>query len=178
MEGFSGEFLWELEIVERQLLAMAETVPADRYGWRPEEKVRSVSEVLVHVAAGHFLRLDVVGETAPVDVYGQVSAQGIERFVEWIWKNDGLERSVRDKEAVIGLLQRSFRAVGKSFAEAGAAEMDRRLDFGGETTSVRRVYLRMLAHSHEHMGQMIAYLRFNGIAPPWPSWRPEQPAQD
>ena len=44
----------------------------------------------------------------------------------------------------------------------------------GEQTTVRRVYLRLLAHADEHMGQMIAYLRFNGIAPPWPDWRPDR----
>ena len=117
MGGFGGEFLWELEIVERQLLAMAKTARADQYGWRPDEKVRSVSEVLVHVAAGNFMLLDVVGVPAPVDVYGQIAAGGFERFVELIRKNDELEKSVREKEAVIGLLQRSFQAVGKSFAK-------------------------------------------------------------
>jgi uncharacterized damage-inducible protein DinB len=178
MEGFSGEFLWELEIVKKQLLALAETMPADKYGWRPEEKVRSVSEVLVHVAAGNFLLLDIVGATAPEDVYGQITAGGFERFVQLIRKNDDLEKSLREKDAVIRLLRQSFQAVAKSFAEAGAAELDRRLHFAGEITSVRRVYLRMLAHSHEHMGQMIAYLRCNGIAPPWPDWRPDRRVQD
>ena len=178
MEGFSGEFLWELEIVEKQLLAMAETVPADRYGWRPEEKVRSVSEVLIHVVAGNFLLLDIVGAKAPDDVYGQISAGGFERFAELIRRNDDLEKIVCEKEGVIALLQRSFQTVRRSFAKAGTAELDRRLYFAGEVTSVRRVYLRMLAHSHEHMGQMIAYLRVNGIAPPWPDWRPDRRVQD
>jgi hypothetical protein len=41
---------------------------------------------------------------------------------------------------------------------------------------VRRVYLRLLAHTDEHMGQMIAYLRFNGIVPTWPDWRPDRRA--
>jgi len=176
MEGFGGEFLWELEIVERQLTAMAETLPAGKYGWRPEEeeKVRSVSEVLVHVAAGNFMLLDVVGMPAPGDVYGQIPAGGFERFVALIRRNDELEKSVREKEAVIGMLRRSFQAVRQSVEQAGAAEFDRRLHFFGEMTTVRRVYLRMLAHAHEHMGQMIAYLRCNGIAPPWPDWRPDR----
>jgi len=174
MEGFGGEFLWELEIVEKQLLRMAETVPAERYGWRPDEKVRSVSEVLVHVAAGNFLLLDVVGSPAPGDVYAGIAAEGPERLWGIVRRNDELETSVREKEAVIGMLRRSLQAVRQSVEEAGAAQLDRRLHFFGETTSVRRVYLRMLAHSHEHMGQMIAYLRFNGIAPPWPDWRPDR----
>jgi len=53
LPGFKGEYLWELDIAERQLLALAEAFPADRYGWHPAETARSVSEVLVHIAAGN-----------------------------------------------------------------------------------------------------------------------------
>jgi hypothetical protein len=51
--GVKGEYLWEFDIAERQLLALAEAFPAERYGWRPADTARSVSEVLVHVAAGN-----------------------------------------------------------------------------------------------------------------------------
>jgi len=78
---------------------------------------------------------------------------------------------MREKEAVVGLLKRSLQAVAQAFARASDGELDRRLNFFGEETTVRRVYLRLLAHADEHMGQMIAYLRFNRIAPPWPDWR-------
>lgn len=174
MEGFNGEFLWELEIVEKQLIAMAEAVPPDRYGWRPEGQVRSVSEILVHVAAGNFMLLDVAGVPVPGDVYGELAAEGIARFKAIIRRNDELEKSVVVKEAVVAMLRRSLQAVRSAVESADATELDRRLRFFGETTSVRRVYLRLLAHAHEHMGQMIAYLRINGIAPPWPDWRPDR----
>ena len=52
LPGFKGEYLWEFDIAERQLLALAEAFPAERYGWRTAETARSVSEVLVHLAAG------------------------------------------------------------------------------------------------------------------------------
>ena len=29
------------------------------------------------------------------------------------------------------------------------------------------VFLRILVHNNEHMGQAIAYARMNGIVPPW-----------
>ena len=34
--GFKGEYLWELDIAEKQLLALAEAITPERYGWRPE----------------------------------------------------------------------------------------------------------------------------------------------
>ena len=173
-EGFHGEFLWELEIAARQLTGLAEAIPADKYDWRPDAKIRSVGEVLVHVAAGNFMLLDFAGIPAPADLYGELPAAGRDRLKQIVRTNDDLEQTLRDKQAILRLLHRSLNLAANSFAEAGQTELDRTLHFFGETTSVRRVYLRLLAHNHEHMGQMVAYARINGTAPPWPDWRPDR----
>ena len=172
--GFRGEFLWELEIAERQIVAIAQCVPAEQYDWRPVAQARSFSEVFVHVATGNFMLLDVIGVPAPEDLYAEIPADGDARFRGLIHRNDELAASMREKDAVVGLLKRSLHAVSQSFAKASDGELDRRLNFFGEETTVRRVYMRLLAHTHEHMGQMIAYLRFNRITPPWPDWRPDR----
>ena len=175
--GFRGEFLWELEIAERQVTAMAGAIPADRYEWRPDSTARSVSEVFVHIAAGTFMLLECAGVTAPADVYARIPADGPERFLGLVRRNDELEKTVREKPDVVALLKRSLVSARQSFEQTDGAELDRRVQFFGEETTVRRVYLRMLAHTHEHMGQMIAYSRVNGIAAPWPDWRPDRRAR-
>jgi uncharacterized damage-inducible protein DinB len=172
--GFRGEFLWEHEIAERQIVAIAECIPAEQYDWRPAAQARSFSEVFVHIATGNFMLLDVIGVAAPEDLYAQVPVGGDARFYGLIRRNDELATSIREKDAVVGLLKRSLQAVAQSFANPTEDELNRRLKFFGEETSVRRVYLRLLAHTDEHMGQMIAYLRFIGIVPPWPDWRPDR----
>jgi uncharacterized damage-inducible protein DinB len=174
IDGFRGEFLWELDIAERQLLAMAEAIPATRYDWRPDEKTRSIGEVLVHVAAGNFMLLEVAGTAAPADLYVGIPTQGPERIWGLIRRNDELEKSMHEKVAVTEMLKRSLAAVRESFTASDDAGLDRHLHFFGEQTTVRRVYLRLLAHAHEHMGQMIAYMRINGMQPPWPDWRPDR----
>jgi uncharacterized damage-inducible protein DinB len=161
IDGFRGEFLWELEIAERQMMAMVEAIPGEKYDWRPDQKARSISEVLVHVAAGNFMLLEAVGAPAPVDLYGQVPAGGQERFLGLIRRNDEMEKSVREKVAVSEILKRSLQAVRNSVTQADDAELDQHRHFFGEQTTVHRVYLRLLAHTHEHMGQMIAYMRIN-----------------
>ena len=65
LSGFRGEFLWELDIATRQTIAMAERIAAEKYDWRPDSKARSCSEVFVHVAAGNFMLLDVIGVRRP-----------------------------------------------------------------------------------------------------------------
>ncbi|HEY6393524.1 MAG TPA: DinB family protein [Bryobacteraceae bacterium] len=174
IDGFRGEFLWELDIAERQMIALAEAIPAGNYEWRPDEKARSVSEVFVHVAAGNFMLLDIVGVAAPADLYGEVPAQGQEHFWGLVQRNDELEKNLREKTAVVDILKRSLQAVRKAFAESTNEQLDRGRHFFGEQTTVRRVYLRQLAHTHEHMGQMIAYVRSMGLPPPWPDWRPDR----
>jgi hypothetical protein len=65
LAGFSGEFLWELEISGRQMVAIAECIPAEQFDSRPVAQARSFSEVFVHIATGNFMLLDLIGVTAP-----------------------------------------------------------------------------------------------------------------
>src|SRR5215469_17650277 len=150
IDGFRGEFLWELEIAERQMMAMVEAIPAEKYDWRPDEKARSVSEVFVHVAAGNFMLLEAVGAAAPIDLYDQVPAQGQERIWGLIRRNDELEKSIREKVALRDLLKRSLQAVRNSVTEAADTDLEQRVHFFGEQTTVRRVYLRLLVHADEN----------------------------
>ena len=59
---FGEAFLVEFEIAGRQLLALAQAFPTDKFDWRPDATARSVSEVFVHVAGGNFFLLDVAGK--------------------------------------------------------------------------------------------------------------------
>jgi uncharacterized damage-inducible protein DinB len=171
LPGFKGEYLWELEIPEKQITALAEAIPADKYAWRPSDRARSVSEVLVHIAVGNFLLLDVVGVPLPLDLYGSIDDQGYQRMIAIIRKNDGFEKTITAKADVVPLIARSLAAVKASFTDASDAELTRPGQVFGEEGTARRVYLRMLAHMNEHMGQMVAYTRSMGSPAPWPDWR-------
>jgi len=171
LPGFKGEYLWEFDIAERQLLLLAGAFPDDQYGWCVGEASRTVSEILVHIATGKFMLLCVIGiETAP-DLYGELPAEITPRMLAMISINDHLAGSVRKKATVIALLKRSLDATRAAFTNTSDAELERSVRFFGEQTTVRRVYLRALAHLHEHMGQLIAYARAVGLSAPWPDWR-------
>lgn len=171
LAGFKGEYLWEFDIAERQLRALAQAFPANRYEWRPTDRTRSVSEVLVHISAGNLTLLGMVGVEAAPDVYGQLESAVVPRIMAMMARNDCLERDVREKTAVIALLERSLTVVRAGFANAPEADLERMDTFFGERTSVRRVYMRGLTHMHEHMGQLVAYTRVMGMPAPWPDWR-------
>jgi len=129
LAGFRGEYLSEFDLAEQQLLALAEAFPAERYGWRTAETARSVSEVLVHVAAGGLTLLALLGVEAAPDLYGKPEGEYVARIMAMVARNESLEKSITDKTAVLAFLRRSLPAWRKAFAEASDAELDRRRCF-------------------------------------------------
>jgi uncharacterized damage-inducible protein DinB len=166
--GFKGEYLWELDIAEQQLRAIAEVIPAENYSWRPAETARSASEVLVHVAAGNLWLLDLVGVPAPGEVYGALSESGVQRFLAFIARNQELGRTITTKADVVRFLHSALGVGREAFAAITEEQLEAEGTFFGEQTTVRRAYLRLLAHMHEHMGQLIGYVRMMGMKVPWP----------
>jgi uncharacterized damage-inducible protein DinB len=167
LPGFRGEYLWEYDYAQKQMLALAEAFPAERYGWRPAETARSVSEVLVHIGAGGRAFLALLGVKAEPDLYGNVEGQGLARSMAMLAKMESLEKSMTDKADIIALLRKTLSDIRTTYVETSDAELDRPEMFGAETSTVRRLYMRTVCHLHEHMGQLIAYARAMGIPAPW-----------
>jgi len=145
-EGYDGEW----GHVSRQLIALAEAIPADKYSWRPGTGVRSVSEVYMHIAIANFYLLSVTGPKMPADL-----------------KSGDMEKTVTAKADVIDWLKRSLDAVKTARAQLKPGDLERKVKIGGKVTTVDAMYLRIIIHDNEHMGQLVAYARMNGIVPPW-----------
>jgi len=174
VSGFRGEFLWEWDIAERQLLQRANTFEAGDYEWRPDTSARGVSEVLVHVACGTFMLLEWIGTRAPADLYPELPEQSEERVWAFVRRNDALEHGLREKDKVILLLRHALDSARETITCADDEDLARSLFFFGENTTIRRVYLRLLAHTHDHMGQLIGYMRMRRMPVPWPDWRQDR----
>ena len=143
-EGYDGEW----SHVSRQLIALAEATPAEKYSWRPAPGVRSISEVYMHIAIANFYLLSVTGPKEPaVEV--------------------SMEKTVTAKADVIDWLKRSLDAVATARAHLKPADYQHKVSIYGKVVTVDGMYLRIIVHANEHMGQSIAYARMNGIVPPW-----------
>jgi uncharacterized damage-inducible protein DinB len=145
-EGYDGEW----GHVSRQLIALAEAFPADKYSWRPASGVRSVSEVFMHIALANFYLLSVTGPKMPSDI-----------------QSADMEKTVTSKPDVIAFLKRSLDAVKTARAQLKPGDLERKVKIEGKTVTVDGMYLRIIVHDNEHMGQLVAYARMNGIVPPW-----------
>ena len=151
-EGYDGEWAH----VSKQLIALAEATPADKFPWRPAPGVRSTSEVYMHIALANFYLLSVTGPPMPPDI-----------------KSVDMEKTVTSKADVIAFLQRSLDAVKTARAQLKPGDLQRKLKVMNKEATVDGMYLRIIVHDNEHMGQLIAYARMNGIVPPWSKAGPD-----
>jgi uncharacterized damage-inducible protein DinB len=144
-QGWLGEF----EYATGQLLQLAEAIPAEKFAWRPAPGVRSISELYMHIAIGNYLLLGLAGLEPPVNP----ATLGKEP-----------EKSLTRKAEVVKFVKESFDAVRAAYP---GADKQKVVKFGGVDATAEGVFLRLLVHNHEHMGQAVAYARTNGIVPPW-----------
>jgi len=84
--GFRADFLAQLDDVSKKILDLAGAVPADKYSWRPEKGVRSISEVYMHIVVANYFLPSFMGVQPPA---------GIDR---------NTETSVTDKTKVLAML--------------------------------------------------------------------------
>ena len=68
---------------------------------------------------------------------------------------------------VIDWLTRSFEAVRVERAKVKHEDFGRKVKNGKTDATVDGMYMRIIVHANEHMGQLIAYARAAGLTPPW-----------
>jgi uncharacterized damage-inducible protein DinB len=103
----------------------------------------------MHIAMANFYLLSVTGPKMPADM-----------------KQD-MEKSVTSKAEVISWLKRSLEAVRAAHLAVKPADLQRKVHIADRDATVDGMYLRIIIHANEHMGQLIAYARMSGVVPPW-----------
>src|SRR4029077_4071609 len=150
----------EISIVEKEIVEAAEAMPEGKFDFSPEKLnisgsdykgVRTFGEQLKHVAASNFLIWSpITGEKAPDTV------------------NDGKgPDNMTAKADIIKYLKDSFAFGHKAVATLTASNLVQPISSSsGRPTT--RLFLATFAaaHAFDHYGQLIEYLRMNGIFPP------------
>ena len=143
-----AEFLAEYDDSARKLSELAHAIPAERYAWRPAPGVRSPGEVFQHVSNAIFYLAERTGVARPAEA-------GVD-----------LE-TLAAKSDVLHWLEVALRHGRSAAASASVAELGREVELYGGRRTVAGIQLRMLLHMNEHLGQLVAYARSIGVAPPW-----------
>ncbi|HEX6132375.1 MAG TPA: DinB family protein [Longimicrobiales bacterium] len=150
--------LRDLAAVEEKLTGLAEAMPDAAYAWRPGAGVRSTGEVVMHIAADNYFLPTAKGVAAP-------EATGI-RAGEYPTVQAFETRSATKAEA-LQEMRASFAHLRTAVEQSDEAFLARELDLFGSRMSGLDLWVMTTTHLHEHLGQLIAYARTNGVVPPW-----------
>lgn len=154
----TAALLRDIAGLEQKLVALAEAMPEASYDWRPGQGVRSVGEVVMHVAADNYFLPVFAGVDAPAATgikpgdYPSVQAY---------------EQRKATKAEAIQALRDSFVHLRAAMEGTDEAFLGRTADLFGNQMSGLDLWVMTATHLHEHLGQSIAYARSNGVVPPW-----------
>jgi len=148
------QYLADLDHAHTKFLALANAFPAGKYSWTPQSGVRSVGAVFLHVASEYYLYAPMAYGAKPSSVVANT--------------DDALTKFEANptKEAVIKHLNDSYAYAKATLAAVDPAAVGS-VDWFGQQATITQTTIGMTDDLHEHLGQLIAYARMNGITPPW-----------
>jgi uncharacterized damage-inducible protein DinB len=124
----------------------AEELPESTYAYKPAPEVRSFGQLVGHVAgAQHLICAAALGDPPR--------------------NEDDIEKTRKAKTELVAALKESTRYCGKAYAQTDKAAQGKTKLFGQERTRLFALGLNA-THDAEHYGNIVTYLRINGIVPP------------
>ena len=146
------------KIVEKEIISAVDAMPADKFGFAPTDGefkgVRTFGQMVKHLSAtNHILAAAALGEEPPADAGDELGPE-----------------NVRTKAEILTYLKGSFVHLDKAIEAVGETNMPVNASpisplKRGEVTRVALIAESWL-HAYDHYGQMVEYLRMNGVVPP------------
>jgi uncharacterized damage-inducible protein DinB len=155
----------EISIVEKELVSAAEAMPEDKFNFTPENSkfqgsdykgVKTFAEQLKHIAATNYgFWAAVLGEKPAVDLNHEKGPD-----------------SMTSKADILKFLRDSFALGHRAAKSLTLQNIEQQVQ--SDEGSTTRLFLTTfaVAHDFDHYGQIVEYLRMNGIIPP--ASRPRQ----
>lgn len=145
-----AQALLDLQGVNKKCVDLAEVIPTDKLTWRPSADSRSFAEVFLHVAGERYGILSMMGANPPAG-----------------FKAKEFEKSTTDKDRIVEDLNQSWDFTDKAINGMTNADFAKLMPKLGPQANEGDVIYILVADAHEHLGQLVAYARQNGIVPPW-----------
>ena len=155
--GFRAEFLEELAYCEQRYLALAESMPAEKYSWRPAEGMRTVGGLFAHVVIDNYKAVEALDQAPPAPPWGRHST----------FQPETILALSENKAKLLEELKSSFAQLRARILKLSDADLDKPQTMRDRQTTLRGALLIVDRHLAEHLGQAIAYARINGLVPPW-----------
>jgi uncharacterized damage-inducible protein DinB len=140
LEGLFG-------VTKDNILASARMLDEDLYAYRPTDEVRSMGELFAHVAGAQYaFCAAAAGESSP--------------------NSENFEETRTTKASIVEALEMGFGYCDDVFAKVSDADGANAVEFFGGPNTTFGVLAFNSAHNYEHYGNLVTYMRMNGITPP------------
>jgi hypothetical protein len=141
---------------EAVIISLAEAMPEKNYSFVPTngefEGVRTFAQLVKHIAANNYVdAAALLKETPPIEVH----------------ERDNGPDSVKSKAEILRFVRDSFEYMQKALHTVNQGNLMERVEFPGAQGGIPRLMIidAVIAHPWDIYGQMIEYLRMNGIDP-------------
>ncbi|MBV7268577.1 DinB family protein [Winogradskyella luteola] len=148
---FIKDYLERLENSRKYLTLVAEIMPEDKYNFKASPDSLTFAENLLHIGyAMDWHSQSLLGGREPRD-----------------WSTDTVFKVAnKSKEEMIELINKTFDDSIKLISEFDVDLLNNKLDYFGLTRTKRQILLLLTDHITHHRGQMLVYMRLNGLVPP------------
>ena len=149
--GIRGEMIASMKDAGGKIEELSAAIPDGKYTWKPSKDVRSAGQVFLHVVQANYM---IPG------FFGAQSSMSKEELMK-------LDQQTMEPAKIRQMLKDSYAFAEKSISDTPDSDLETQVTFFGMSMSKRAAMLLLTSHSHEHLGQAIAYARSNNITPPW-----------
>lgn len=133
--------------VKRNIVAAAEQMPEEMYGFQPTPEVRSFDRLIGHIAfAQYTICAGLRGEANP--------------------RPGNIEETVTGKEGLVQAIRDAFAYCDQAYTTVGVVDLADPIDFFGSPATRHYALMYSLIHANEHYGNIVTYMRLNGLVPP------------
>jgi uncharacterized damage-inducible protein DinB len=147
-----------LNLAEKLIIPAVDAMPADKFGFAPTDGefkgVRTFGQMVKHLSAtNHILAAAALGEEPPADAGDEVGPEAVRTKAEILnYLNDSFAH-----------LSKASEAIGQTNGSVNPSPISP-LKRGEVTRSA--LVVEALMHACDHYGQIVEYLRMNGVVPP------------
>jgi uncharacterized damage-inducible protein DinB len=146
------------KLTEKEIVSAVDAMPADKFGFAPTDGefkgVRTFGQMVKHLSATNYiLAAAALGEEPPTDAGDELGPD-----------------AVRTKDEILRYLKGSFATLDKAIEAIGQKSTPVKSSPISPLKSTEATRLALvvesLVHAFDHYGQMVEYLRMNGVVPP------------
>ena len=142
-------------VIVSPVVRAAEKMPEENYAFKPTPEVRSFGQLVGHVADANYMFCAMAqGQPGP---------------------STSIEKTKTSKADLVAALKDAVASCGKAFDSMTDASGSELVPFGGFKLAKLTLLSLNTAHTDEHYGNMVTYLRLKGIVPPTSESAPAPP---